>query len=90
MNTRPIAEYMPNFYFDLMVPHDGMRRALAELIGVDNLVYGSNLGGSDQIAFDLTDRIGLTDHDRERIKSGNALKLLHLDGKVPTTVGHNA
>ena len=90
VNKRPIAEYMPNFYFDLMVPHDGMRRALTELIGVDNLVYGSNLGGSDQIAFDLTDRIGLTDHDRERIKSGNALKLLHLDGKVPTTVGHNA
>ena len=40
------------------------------------------MGGSDQITFDLTDRIGLTDAEREQIKSKNAIELLNLGGRV--------
>ena len=79
VNERPLLEYLPRFYFDLMFPNDAMRRALVEVIGVDNFLYGSSLGGSDQIEFDLTERI---EEEREKIKSGNAIKLLKLESRV--------
>ena len=82
VNERPVIEYMRNFWFDPMIHNDGMRRALVDIIGVDRMIYGSNMGGSDQIAFDLTDRIGLTDAEREQIKSKNAIELLNLGGRV--------
>ncbi len=87
VNERPLLEYLPRFYFDLMIPNDTMRRALVEVIGVDNFLYGSNLGGSDQIEFDLTERIGLNDEEREKIKSGNAIKLLKLESRLAGAAG---
>jgi predicted TIM-barrel fold metal-dependent hydrolase len=59
-----------------------MRRALVEMIGPERFVYGSNFGGSDQIDFDLTDGIGLSEADRERIKSANAIELLNLESRL--------
>ncbi len=82
VNERPVIEYLRNFWFDPMIHNDGMRRALVDIVGVDRMVYGSNMGGSDQIAFDLTDRIGLSDAEREQIKSKNAIELLNLGGRV--------
>jgi aminocarboxymuconate-semialdehyde decarboxylase len=82
VNERPLLEYLPRFYFDLIIPNDAMRRALVEVIGVDNFLYRSNLGGSDQIEFDLTERIGLNEEEREKIKSGNAIKLLKLESRL--------
>ena len=76
INQRPVAEYMGNFFFDPDVHDPIMRRALVERIGVDQFVYGDNLGGSDNFDGDLTDGIGLSDEDREKIRSGNTLRLL--------------
>ena len=82
VNELPFLDYLPRFYFDPMIHNDIMRGALVEMLGPERFVYGSNLGGSDQIEFDLTDRIGLSEQDRESIKSGNAIELLNLTGRL--------
>jgi aminocarboxymuconate-semialdehyde decarboxylase len=76
VNKKPVDEYFENFYFDPDIHDPIMRKALVDLVGVDRFVYGDNLGGSDMFEGDLTDDIGLSDEDRERIRSGNALGLL--------------
>jgi aminocarboxymuconate-semialdehyde decarboxylase len=75
-NERPVADYLENFYFDPDIHDPVMRRALVERIGVDRFVYGDNFGGADNFDGDLTDDIGLSEEDREKIRTGNALKLL--------------
>jgi aminocarboxymuconate-semialdehyde decarboxylase len=82
VNEKPLLDYMGSFWFDPQLHDPGMRRAMVDLIGVDQLVYGTNFMGSDQIDFDLTDGIGLSDDDRERIKSGNTIELLKLQDRV--------
>lgn len=81
-NKRAVADYMPNFFFDLDVHHPALRRGIAEVVGVDNLVYGTNFGGAYDHG-DLTAGLGLSDADREKVRSGNAIKLLKLDARVP-------
>ncbi|MOA11540.1 hypothetical protein D3C78_1314890 [compost metagenome] len=44
------------------------------------MLYGTNFGGAYDHG-DLTEGLGLSTHDRERIRSGNAIELLKL--KVP-------
>jgi len=83
VNKRPLLEYMDSFYFDPQSHSAAFRRAIVEEIGVDRLLYGTNFMGSDQIDFDLTEGIGLSDEDREKIKSGNAIQLLKLQDRVP-------
>jgi aminocarboxymuconate-semialdehyde decarboxylase len=80
-NKRPLMEYMPNFYFDLDVHHPALRRGVAEVVGVDNLVYGTNFGGAYDHG-DLTAGIGLSDADREKVRSGNAIRLLKLNETI--------
>jgi predicted TIM-barrel fold metal-dependent hydrolase len=75
-NRKPVAEYLPNFWFDPLVHSPAMRRAIVDVIGVDRLVYGDNFGGSDGIREDLTEGIGLSPDDQEKIRCGNALTLL--------------
>jgi aminocarboxymuconate-semialdehyde decarboxylase len=75
-NAKPVLEYMPNFYFDLDLHSPHMRKAIAAEIGVDRLLYGDNFGGADSHAPDLTEGIGLSDADREKIRSGNAIELV--------------
>ena len=75
-NKKPLAEYMTNFWFDPMVHSISMRKAVVDVIGVDRLVYGDNFGGSDGIREDLTDGLGLTVDEQDRIRGGNALQLL--------------
>lgn len=75
-NKKDVIEYASNFYYDLDVHHPAMRRAVVEVVGVDQLLYGDNFAGSDSHAGDLTDGFGLGDADREKIRSGNALRLL--------------
>lgn len=76
VNLKPVDQYLDNFFFDPDVHEPVMRRALVDLIGVDRFVYGDNLGGSDNFQGDLTDGIDLSEEDREKIRSGNALRLL--------------
>jgi aminocarboxymuconate-semialdehyde decarboxylase len=77
-NKKDADEYLGNFYFDPLVHSTAMRRAIADVIGVDQLLYGDNFGGADSIRFDLTQDLGLSDTDREKIRSGNAKQLLRL------------
>jgi aminocarboxymuconate-semialdehyde decarboxylase len=86
VNERPLLDYMSSFWFDPQIPVTGMRKAMVDLIGVDRLVVGTNFMGSDQITFDLTDGLGLSDADREKIRSGNAIELLKLEDRVPQAV----
>jgi aminocarboxymuconate-semialdehyde decarboxylase len=76
LNQKPVSEYMKNFYFDPDIHDPVMRRTLIDQIGIDHFVYGDNLGGSDNFNGDLTDGMGLSEEDREKIRSGNARRLL--------------
>jgi aminocarboxymuconate-semialdehyde decarboxylase len=78
VNKKPVLDYMPNFYFDLDIHSPAMRRAVATDIGADRLLYGTNFGGADSHEGDLTEDIGLSESDREKVRSGNAIKLLGL------------
>lgn len=78
-NKKPVMEYVRNnFWFDPLTRSAAMRRAIAEVIGADRLLYGDNFGGADRTEFDLTEGIGLSEEDREKIRSENAKKLLGL------------
>lgn len=83
-NKRPVLDYMKNFYFDVELHELPMRQALIEVIGADQMVYGSNFGGSDAVRHDLTEGLKLSDTDLQKIRWQNACKLLHLD---PARVG---
>jgi aminocarboxymuconate-semialdehyde decarboxylase len=75
-NKKHLDQYNTNFFFDLDIHSPHMRRAVVEEVGVDQVVYGDNFGGSDSHSGDLTDGMGLSEADREKIRSGNTLKLL--------------
>ncbi|WP_242153591.1 amidohydrolase family protein [Sphingomonas sp. BAUL-RG-20F-R05-02] len=77
-NRRPLLEYMPHFFFDLDVHHPALRRGVAEVVGIDNLVHGTNFGGAYDNG-DPTDGLGLSAADAEKIRSGNAIRLLKLN-----------
>jgi aminocarboxymuconate-semialdehyde decarboxylase len=77
-NEKPFSEYRRNFWFDPLVHSKPMRKAIVEEIGVDRLLYGDNFAGADSIRYDLTEGLGLSDADREKIRSGNAIELLKL------------
>lgn len=79
-NKRPLMDYMGNFYFDLDVHSVPLRRAIVEEVGADRLLYGTNFGGAYSNG-DLTEGLGLSEADREKIRSTNAIELLKL--KVP-------
>ena len=76
---QPLDEYLgTNFWFDPLVHNLTMRRAVVDTIGADRLVYGDNFGGSDGIREDLTEGLDLSPEDRDKIRFGNALKLLKI------------
>ena len=76
-NQKHITEYMPNVYFDLDLHSRNMRQAMIDDFGVEQILYGTNFGGSDSHSRNLTEDLDLSEADREKIQSGNALKVLH-------------
>lgn len=78
-NKKDVVEYLKNFYFDLELHEAPMRQAVLDLIGADQLVYGSNFGGSDAVRHDLTDGLRITQEQLDKIRFQNAVELLHLD-----------
>src|SRR5271155_1665115 len=74
-NKLDLVEYGKNFFFDLDIHSPHMRRAIVEEVGVDQMLYGDNFGGADSHEGDLTEGMGLSEEDREKIRSGNTLKL---------------
>lgn len=83
-NQKPLLDYMGNFYFDMLTHHTSMRKAIVDVIGPDQLLYGSNFGGSDGVREDLTEGIGLSQGDRDKIRGENALKLLRIKPDLHT------
>jgi aminocarboxymuconate-semialdehyde decarboxylase len=75
-NQKSVFEYSSNFFYDLDVHHPAMRRAVVEVVGADQLLYGDNFSGSDSHSGDLTEGLGLSETDQEKIRNGNALRLL--------------
>ncbi|WP_404477539.1 amidohydrolase family protein [Novosphingobium sp. BL-52-GroH] len=76
-NKHDLMHYMKNFWFDPEIHALPMRQAMCELIGADQLVYGTNFGGSDAIRFDMTADLRMSDEDKDKIRYLNALKLFH-------------
>lgn len=78
-HQKPFLSYMKNFWFDPELHELPMRQALVDIIGADQLVYGSNFGGSDAIRSDLTDGLRMSDDDLQKLRWKNACELLHMD-----------
>lgn len=77
-NKKDLIEYNPHFYYDLDIHSPIMRRAIIDEVGVDQMLYGDNFSGSDTHDGDLTDGLGLSPADQEKIRSENAKPLLKL------------
>jgi aminocarboxymuconate-semialdehyde decarboxylase len=79
-SKRPLREYLPNFYFDVLIHDVRARKFLVDWAGVDQVIVGDNYDGIDSAnGFQMLDELGLVASDAEKIASGNALKLFHLD-----------
>lgn len=86
-NKKPLKDYLPNFYFDLELHDLPMRQAVLDMVGADQLLYGSNFGGSDAIRHDLTEGVKMSDEDLQKIRYKNALELLNFDESSLGRVG---
>ena len=75
---KQVVDYMGNFWFDPLATHVATRKAIVDVIGVDRMLYGDNFAGADMIDFDLTEGLDLSETDREKIRSTNAIELLKL------------
>jgi len=84
-NRKSVPEYLDNFWFDLLLHSPAMRRAVVDDIGVDRLVYGDNFLGSEYVSdLDYTAGIGLSESERDQIRSHNAARLLRLPAASPS------
>ncbi|WP_242127365.1 amidohydrolase family protein [Sphingobium sp. Sx8-8] len=83
-NKEPLRHYMKNFYFDPLIHELPMRQAVIDVIDADNLLYGSNFGGSDAIREDLSAPLKMSDENREKLRWKNAARLLKLDISADT------
>jgi len=76
-NQKPLEEYLGNFWFDLDVHTVALRKAIVDMVDIKRIVHGTNFGGAYDFG-DPTVGLGVSDTDRELIRSGNAIKLLKL------------
>jgi aminocarboxymuconate-semialdehyde decarboxylase len=78
-SKKPIAEYLPNLYFDILLHDVEARRFLLEFAGADQLVVGSNFGGWDAAnGFALLDEMKLAEEEHDKIAGTNAAELFGL------------
>jgi aminocarboxymuconate-semialdehyde decarboxylase len=76
---KPLREYLKNFYFDLLVHDLPARQFLVNFMGADHVVQGDNYAGWDHAdGFQFIDELDLSERDRQKIRSGNAVRLFHL------------
>jgi hypothetical protein len=54
-----------------------MRQTAVDLFGADRFVYGDNFGHVDTIE-DKTEMLDIPEADKEKIRSGNNSKLIHV------------
>jgi aminocarboxymuconate-semialdehyde decarboxylase len=78
---KPLSEYNKNVFYEILVHDLAARQFLVDFAGADQLVVGDNFGGWDHAdGFAMLDELTLTPEDKEKISSGNAIKLFGLDG----------
>ncbi|MET0658914.1 MAG: amidohydrolase family protein, partial [Steroidobacteraceae bacterium] len=79
---KPIAEYLPNFYFDILTHDNRATKFLVDFVGADQLVIGSNYSGWNwSNEFVHLEELKLPQSDQEKIAYKNATRLFNL--KVP-------
>ena len=79
---RPFSDYLRNFYFDTIVHDVRARRLLVDVMGVDNVIVGSNFPGWDEgNGFEFVQELGLPADDAAKIMGGNAMRLFRLDAR---------
>lgn len=73
---RPLRDYLPNFYFDLLLEDVGARRFAAEVIGFDRLLVGDNFGAIDEVdGFAELAECGFGDDAFEQVAARNPSEL---------------
>src|SRR5690606_41621429 len=83
MSKEPFSYSQKNCWFDPEANEARMRQAMVDMTGPDQLLYGTNFGGSAAIRYAMTEGLTLSEMDRDKIRYTNACKLLHLDpGKL--------
>jgi aminocarboxymuconate-semialdehyde decarboxylase len=76
---KPLTDYLPNFYFDILVHDQRGRRMLYDFAGPDQILVGSNFGGWDAMnGFALLDEMELPAVEHGKIAGGNAAALFGL------------
>ena len=77
--TKPLREYLRNFYFDTVIHDLAARRYLLDFMGADNLLVGSNYLGWDAVdGFKMIDELSLSENDHRKIAGENAARLFKL------------
>ncbi len=80
--ARSPEEYLSRIYVDSLVHDDRVCRHLINVVGADHMLIGSDMpfdmGSRDPV--DRIDRLeGLSEEDKDRIRGGNARRLLRLE-----------
>ncbi|MHC1561197.1 amidohydrolase family protein [Actinomycetospora sp. C-140] len=77
---RPIREYFENVFFEILVHDLTSRRFLVDVVGVSQLVVGSNLGGWDAAdGVQMLEELELDQTEHDRIAYQNVADLFRLD-----------
>jgi aminocarboxymuconate-semialdehyde decarboxylase len=78
-SSRPLREYLPNFFFDLLIHDPLARRFLVDWATPAQCIIGDNYDGVDSAnGFAFLDELQLPDHDAKAISGDNAASLFHL------------
>jgi len=78
---QPASAYLRRFYYDTISHHPGIMRCLADLVGFDRIVVGSdyNMDAGYSRPVEFVDRIpGLTERERKLVLEENGARLLGL------------
>ena len=77
---RPVREYVRRFHYDYLIYYPEAFRFLAEMVGYDRIVVGTDSFAAKDIQYpnDVLDQFNLPSGDRDLILRGNAMRLLHL------------
>lgn len=76
------SEYLKMVYLDCVSYHAPAARCAMETVGIDHFIFGTDappLWPLKQRGIDLIDQLGLSAADKEKVMSGNAMKLLKMN-----------
>jgi predicted TIM-barrel fold metal-dependent hydrolase len=79
LEGRKPSERIDQLHLDTATYHPAAVRAAIETVGIDRIVVGTDhppVGDDPGSALAVLDEVGLSEEDREKVKSGNARRLL--------------